>query len=235
MKICFIVAMQAEAQPFIDRFGVSEAPGFFMPLPCKMYQTDIDGNKLYVVLNGQQQGSDLVGCEAASVATMAAIQQLRPDLVINSGTCGAFKKNGAAIGDVYISNGVMFHDRRVPGDDAWGTQSLGNYPIFDRAAEIANAIGFKMGKVTTGSSLDMQPCDLQIIEENHGELKDMEGAAVAFVCSLFKTPIMLIKSVTDLCDESAETFEIFKKNLSMASHAIADANEKVINYLLKKS
>lgn len=235
MKICFIVAMQAEAQPFIDRFGVSEAPGFFLPLPCKMYQTDIDGDKLYVVLNGQQQGSDLVGCEAASVATMAAIQQLRPDLVINSGTCGAFKKNGAAIGDVYISNGVMFHDRRVPGDDAWGTQSLGNYPIFDRAAEIANAIGFKMGKVTTGSSLDMQPCDLQIIEENHGELKDMEGAAVAFVCSLFKTPIMLIKSVTDLCDESAETFEIFKKNLAMASHAIADANEKVINYLLKKS
>jgi nucleoside phosphorylase len=235
MKICFIVAMQAEAQPFIDRFGVSEVPGFFLPLPCKMYQTDIDGNKLYVVLNGQQQGSDLVGCEAASVATMAAIQQLRPDLVINSGTCGAFKKNGASIGDVYISNGVMFHDRRVPGDDAWGTQSLGNYPIFDRAAEIANAIGFKMGKVTTGSSLDMQPCDLQIIEENHGELKDMEGAAVAFVCSLFKTPIMLIKSVTDLCDESAETFEIFKKNLAMASHAIADANEKVINYLLKKS
>lgn len=235
MKICFIVAMQAEAQPFIDRFGVSEVPGFFMPLPCKMYQTDINGNKLYVVLNGQQQGSDLVGCEAAAVATMAAIQQLHPDLVINSGTCGAFKKNGASIGDVYISNGVMFHDRRVPGDDAWGTQSLGNYPIFDHAAEIANAIGFKMGKVTTGSSLDMQPCDLQIIEENHGELKDMEGAAVAFVCSLFKTPIMLIKSVTDLCDESAETFEIFKKNLAMASHAIADANEKVINYLLKKS
>ena len=160
-----------------------------------------------VVLNGQQHGSDLVGCEAASVATLCAIQQLHPDIVINSGTCGAFKKNGAAIGEVYVANAVMFHDRRVPGDDAWGTQALGNYPVYAGAAELANSLGYKMGKVTTGSSLDMQPCDLQIIEENHGELKDMEGAAVAFVCSLFQTPILLLKSVTDLCDSGAETFE----------------------------
>ena len=223
--------MQAEAQPFIDRFGVKEEEGFFAPLPCKLYRAQVDGCELDVVLNGQQHGSDLVGCEAASVATLAAIQKLNPDLVINSGTCGAFQKNGAAIGDVYLANAVMFHDRRVPGDDAWGTQALGNYPVYERHAEIAEALGYKQGKVTTGSSLDMQPCDLQIIEENHGELKDMEGAAVAFVCSLFQTPILLIKSVTDLCDSGAETFEVFKQNLAKASQAIADANEKVIRYL----
>jgi len=231
MKICFVVAMQAEAQPFIDRFGVSEVTDFFAPLPCKLYRAKVGNSELDIVLNGQQHGSDLVGCEAASVATMAAIQQLHPDLVINSGTCGAFKKNGADIGEVYISNAVMFHDRRVPGDDAWGTQALGNYPIYERAAEIAQALGFKMGKVTTGSSLDMQPCDEQIIAENHGELKDMEGAAVAFVCSLYKVPVLFIKSVTDLCDSGAETFEIFKKNLAKASEAIANANERVIRYL----
>jgi nucleoside phosphorylase len=233
MKICFIVAMQAEAQPFIDRFGVEEVKDFFAPLPCKLYRTALGENELDVVLNGQQHGSDLVGCEAASVATLAAIQQLHPDIVINSGTCGAFKKNGAAIGEVYVANAVMFHDRRVPGDDAWGTQALGNYPVYAGAAELANSLGYKMGKVTTGSSLDMQPCDLQIIEENHGELKDMEGAAVAFVCSLFQTPILLLKSVTDLCDSGAETFEVFKKNLAQASQAIADANERVVKYLLK--
>lgn len=233
MKICFVVAMQAEAQPFIDRFGVVEVKDFFAPLPCKLYRTQIGENELNVVLNGQQHGSDLVGCEAASVATMAAIQQLHPDLVINAGTCGAFKKNGAAIGDVFISNAVMFHDRRVPGDDAWGTQALGNYPIYVRAQEIAEALGYKMGKVTTGSSLDMQPCDLQIIEENHGELKDMEGAAIGFVCSLYKVPVLFIKSVTDLCDSGAETFEIFKQNLAMASSAIAEANERVVRYLIK--
>lgn len=235
MKICFIVAMQAEAQPFIDRFGVSEVQSFFAPLPCKLYRARVGESELDVVLNGQQQGSDLVGCEPATVATLAAIQKLSPDLVINSGTCGAFRKNGARIGDVFVSNAVMFHDRRVPGDDAWGTQSLGNYPVYERSAEVAGALAMKMGKVTTGSSLDMQPCDLKIIEENHGELKDMEGAAVAFVCSLFGTPVMLLKSVTDLCDSGAETYEIFRQNLALASQAIADANERVVRYLAKNA
>jgi nucleoside phosphorylase len=183
------------------------------------------------VLNGQQQGSDLVGCEAASVATLSAIQRLHPDIIINSGTCGAFRANGAEIAEVYIGNGVMFHDRRVPGDDAWGTQSLGNYPVWEGSTQLAQALGFKMGKVTTGSSLDMQPCDFSIIQQHGGELKDMEGAAVGFVCSLFKTPILYVKSVTDLCDGGAETFEEFSRNLHHACETLKNANERIIEFL----
>lgn len=224
--------MRAEAKPFIEHYKVQLLTGFFAPLPCLCYFAKVGENDLYVVLNGEQHGSDLVGCEAASVATMAAIQKLQPDLIINSGTCGAFKRNGAAIGDVFLGSGVMFHDRRVPGDDAWGTQALGNYPVWEQTAALAEELGFKTGKVTTGSSLDMQPCDEQIIRENHGELKDMEGAAVAFVCSLFKVPILFVKSVTDLCDSGAETFEEFSKNLAMASEQLRIANVKVIDHLL---
>lgn len=231
--ILYIVAMQAEAQPFIDAFGIVEQPNFFAPLPCRLYSTDFEnGTKLHVVLNGQQHGSDLVGCEAASVATLAAIERLHPDLVINSGTCGAFETNDAHIAEVFIGNGVMFHDRRVPGDDEWGTQALGNYKVWEGSEALAKNLGFKLGKVTTGSSLDMQPCDLQIIKENGGELKDMEGAAVAFVCSLLNTPILFVKSVTDLCDNGAETFEEFSKNLSAASESLRDANKRIICHLL---
>lgn len=265
MKICYIVAMRAEAKPFIEHFGVKEVPGFFDPLPCQLYKTELpaaahpqaseaerntaddpqnhilpsspsggragDGGQLFVVLNGAQHDSDLVGCEATAVATVAAIQKIQPDLVINSGTCGAFECNGAKIGDVYLGNAVMFHDRRVPGDDAWGTQALGNYPVWEGTKALAEQLGLKLGKVTTGSSLDMQPCDEQIIRENHGELKDMEGAAVAFVCSLYKVPILFVKSVTDLCDNTADTFETFSKNLAMASEELRKANVKIIETL----
>lgn len=233
MNICYIVAMQAEAQPFIEHYGVQEVEGFFAPLPCKLYQAEVNGSKLSIVLNGQQHGSNLIGCEAASVATLSAIQRLSPDLIINSGTCGAFMSNDAHIGDVFIGNGVMFHDRRVLGDDEWDTQSFGNYPVWEGSSALADKLGFKMGKVTTGSSLDMQPCDLQIIQENHGELKDMEGAAVAFVCSLFHTPILFVKSVTDLCDSGAETLEEFRKNLALACQKLREANIRVIDELTK--
>lgn len=231
MKICYVVAMVAEAQPFIEHFGVELLPNFFSPLPCLCYKGVIRNSELYIVLNGQQHGSDLVGCEAASVATLSAIQKIQPDLIINSGTCGAFQRDGAKIGDVYLGTSVMFHDRRVPGDDAWGTQALGNYPVYEGAARLAARLGFKTGKVTTGSSLDMQPCDEEIIRQNGGQLKDMEGAAVAFVCSLFGTPVLFVKSVTDLCDSGAETFEIFRQNLAKASQALKEANIKIIESL----
>lgn len=235
MNITYIVAMQAEAQPFIDHYGVEEVKDFFAPLPCKLYSITIGDSTLNIVLNGQQHGSDLVGCEAASVATLAAIQKLNPDIVVNSGTCGAFKSDGAEIAQVYLGNAVMFHDRRVPGDDEWGTQALGNYPVYNKVEEMASALGLKLGKVTTGSSLDMQPCDLEIIKANGGQLKDMEGAAVAFVCSLFQKPVLFVKSVTDLCDSGAETFEEFTRNLAQACETLRLANIRVIDFLLRRS
>lgn len=236
MNITYIIAMQAEAEPFIEHFGVQEVPDFFSPLPCRLYRADIavtsgEPVRLNIVCNGQQHGSDLVGCEAASVATLAAIEKLHPDIVINSGTCGAFRADGADIAQVYIGNSCMFHDRRVPGDDRWGTQALGNYPVWSGAETLAHTLGLDMAKVTTGSSLDMQPCDLQIIRENGGRLKDMEGAAVAFVCSLMGVPVMFVKSVTDLCDGGAETYEEFSRNLSKACRALKEVNIRVIDYI----
>ena len=230
-KICYIVAMRAEAHPFIEEFQLHEVKDYFAPYPFILYQGTVGQMELSVVLNGEQHGSDLVGCEAASITTYAAIERLHPDLVINSGTCGAFKADGAKIADIYIGNAVMFHDRRVPGEDAWGTQALGNYPLWSQSEALAEVLAFKIGKVTTGSSLDMQPIDLEIIRSNGGQLKDMEAAAIAFTCSLTHTPLLLVKSVTDLCDGGEKTFEEFSKNLSAASQALRVANKRIIYYL----
>lgn len=233
MHICYIIAMQAEAQPFIDAFNVKEQEGAFAPLPCRLYQAEPKAGKtLSIVTLGRQHERDLVGCEAASVATLAAVEKLHPDLVVNSGTCGAWARKGADIGNVYVADSVMFHDRRVPGDDDWDTQGLGNYPVWEGSREMAERLALETGKVTTGSSLDLQPCDEVIIEREGGELKDMEGAAVAFVCSLTGVPVMLIKSVTDLCDDSAPTLETFLKNLHLASERLAEVNRKAVELLL---
>lgn len=228
MHICYIVAMRAEARPFIEAYGLEPVSDAFAPLPCLRYEGAAGAHRLSVVLPGEQHGSDLVGCEAAVLATHLAVSQLKPDLVINSGTCGGWKKHGAQIARVYIADGVMFHDRRIPGDDAWTTQSLGNYPVWAGSAALAERLGMPMGKVTTGSSLDLQPCDAEIIEAHGGRLKDMEGAAVAFVCSLYGVPVMLVKSVTDLCDDSADTLDTFRQNLAAASEALRKANERII-------
>lgn len=233
--ICYIVAMRAEATPFIREFGLKPNENFFAPLPCQLYEGEVNGTRLCVVLNGAQHDSDLVGCEAATLATSQAIQRLRTDLIINSGTCGAFESKGADIARVYIGNGVMFHDRRVPGDDAWATQSIGNYPVWKGSHALALQLGLPEGKVTTGSSLDMQPCDLEVIQQHGGELKDMEGAAIAFVCSLYGVPVLFVKSVTDLVDHSADTFEVFSRNLAAAGESLRQVNKQIISLLTRQN
>lgn len=39
-------------------------------------------------------------------------QTIKPDLVINAGTAGGFKKHDTAIGNVFVSTRVKNHDRR---------------------------------------------------------------------------------------------------------------------------
>ena len=129
-RICYVVAMVAEAKPFIERYHIQEVKGFFAPLPCLLYEGEVDGVTLNVVLNGQEHGSDLIGCEAATMATLSAIQRLHPDIIINSGTCGGFRAKGAEIAKVYIGNGVMFQtavcQATIPGPPrVWATTPFG--------------------------------------------------------------------------------------------------------------
>ncbi|MBQ1649999.1 MAG: hypothetical protein II055_02555, partial [Prevotella sp.] len=187
------------------------------------------GESVFVILNGVDHNRDLIGCEAAAVTTQVAIQRLQPDLVISCGTCGGWQRYGARVGQTYIADGVMFHDRRVPGDNEWDTQGLGNYKVWEGSWRIAEALGLPMGKVTTGSSFDLSPEEDALIDANGGRLKEMEGAAVAFVCSLYKVPVMLVKAVTNLRDAEEENIDSFQENLKRASLSLRETLVKIIN------
>jgi 5'-methylthioadenosine nucleosidase len=59
-------------------------------------------------------GVDSVGTISSALVTYAAIQSLKPDLIINAGTAGGFKARGATVGDIFIASHSAFHDRRIP-------------------------------------------------------------------------------------------------------------------------
>lgn len=223
--------MQAEAQPLIDCYGMQEVDGAFAPLPCRLYSHTEGDMRVYVVLPGRQHDRDLIGCEAAAMATTLAMERLHPDLVINSGTCGAWQRYGMAVGSVYVGSGAMFHDRRVPGDNAWATQGVGNYPVWEGSEALAEKVQLAMGKVTTGSSFDITEEEEKTIEENEGRLKEMEGAAVAFVCSAYQVPVLLVKAVTNLRDAHSDDMSDFQKNLRMAASELLRVNKEIISYL----
>ena len=88
----------------------------------------------------------------AALSTFAAINELHPDVVINAGTAGGFKRQGGNIGDAYIGTHFRHHDRRIPipGFTEYG---IGHLIAFS-CKNLVETHSFKTGVVSTGNSLD---------------------------------------------------------------------------------
>jgi 5'-methylthioadenosine nucleosidase len=210
-NICFIIAMKAEAQQLINHFNLKVNLDFAPELPMRHWEGLIGSTRLNIVINGEDPmfKLDLIGTQAATLATHLAMNNLKPDLIISAGTAGAFAENGASIGEVFLSYPhIVYHDRRIaiPG---WDKMGIGSYKVFDTLG-IANAI-----------------------RTLNGEIKEMEAAAVAWVASLYNTPVFCLKSVTDLVDIPHPNHEQFQLNLKLAVNNLTLKCIDVINFLIK--
>jgi 5'-methylthioadenosine nucleosidase len=230
-NICFVIAMRAEAQPIIDALQLVEDSSFCPGLPMRGWTGAYRNIQLSLVINGKdpETGLDLIGTQAATLATQFAIDKYNPQLIVNAGTAGAFGENGANIGEVFLSRDhVVFHDRRVP-IAGWDKQSIGYFQVLD-VSELTS-LGFKMGVVTTGNSLDMPEHDEENIRKIGGEIKEMEAAAVAWVARLHQVPLFCVKAVTDLMDSGIPTHEEFDQNLKLATENLQKGVTNIIDFL----
>ncbi|KAJ1411652.1 Nucleoside phosphorylase domain [Sesbania bispinosa] len=232
-NIVIVIAMQTEALPVVNRFQLTEDPHSPFPegVPWVRYHGTYKDLNINLIWPGKDPGLgvDSVGTISSALVTYAAIQALQPDLIINAGTAGGFKAKGASIGDIFIASDCAFHDRRIP------------IPVFDlygvglrKAFETPNLVkelNLKVAKLSTGDSLDMTPQDESSIIANDATVKDMEGAAVAYVADLLKVPAIFIKAVTDIVDGDKPTAEEFLQNLASVTAALDLAVEQVINFI----
>ncbi|MEO0512974.1 MAG: 5'-methylthioadenosine nucleosidase [Planctomycetota bacterium] len=231
-NVCLLMAMHAEARPVIDRLGLEEvSPPWPDWMPMRLYQRSRP-TRVSLLLFGRDErfGVDLIGTQAATLAASQSVEHLRPDLVISAGTCGGFLLRGGAIGDVYLSEGdFVFHDRRVP-LEGFHESSLGQYPSMDVRA-LAAALGLKTGVVTTGDALDALDACRERMEGAGASVKEMEAAAIAWVCSLAGVPMFAVKAVTDLVDGEHPTEAEFVQNLSLAVDRLAGSLDRVLRAL----
>ncbi|KAK3038379.1 hypothetical protein RJ639_030279, partial [Escallonia herrerae] len=187
-----------------------------------------------VIWLGQDRvlGVNSVGTVSASLVTYASIQALQPDLIINAGTAGGFKAKGACIGDVFLASDVAFHDRRIP------------IPVFDlygvglrqalSTPNLVKELNLKVGRLSTGDSLDMSAKDEAFIIANDVTVKDMEGAAIAYVADLLKVPAIFLKAVTDIVDGDKPTAVEFRQNLAAVAATLDQAVTQVVDFIKEK-
>lgn len=219
-----IMAMEAEAAPLIQQTGMKSVASPDPRLPFRYYRSEYKGLRLILSLSGKdaRRGVDNIGTEPATLNTYLLIREFQPDLIVNAGTAGGFKKHGGEIGDIYFSSGsFQYHDHRIPipGFDEYGK---GSYPTLD-VSGIAARLGYKTGVVSTGNALDFTDSCTRIMIENDARVKEMEAAAIAWVCDALKIPFFAVKSVTDIVDGPHPTAEEFLRNLNLASQNLSHA------------
>lgn len=223
MRVALLFAMQAEALPLLRALGFESSASTDPRLGFVRYAGDHRSLDLLVSTNGKdpRHGVDQIGTQAAVLNAYLTLEAHRPDLCINAGTAGGFVKRGAKIGDVILSHGtVRYHDRRIPipGFDAYG---VGSYPSLILPA-VAARLGLREGAISTSDSLDATTECHTRMDEHETHAKEMEAAAVAWVCSKLGVPFVAMKAITDLVDGGQATEAEFLANLQHASDRLCD-------------
>ena len=124
--------MESDARPLLNRLELVPLENLIPHSPCKIFVGEHNGASVSVVINGKCETYkvDNVGTTPAALSTFLAINQLKPDLVINAGTAAGFKRKGASIGDIFVSTVIKYHDRRFPPKGyAYGVGSYESHPI----------------------------------------------------------------------------------------------------------
>ncbi len=231
------MAMQREAESLIQGLGLrKQDQPFSSSVPFQVYSGMLGKVQLSLITSGTDPDYhvDNVATVPATLMTYLAIEKFAPDLLLNAGTAGGIAEGGCEIGDVYLSSGrFCFHDRRIPlpGFDRYG---MGLYPACDTSA-VARELKLKTGSISTGNSLDLLEKDMQLIKENKAVIKDMEAAAIAWVCRTLSVPMFAVKAITDLIDKDTPPETQFMKNLDLASTNLGIKTIEVLRYLEKEN
>jgi adenosylhomocysteine nucleosidase len=224
-KIGIIGAMDEEIELLLkrltsvetmDRAGIQYYEGFFLE------------KRVVLCKSG-------VGKVNAAVCTQILIDRFGVDAIIFTGVAGALHPS-LDIGDVVISTECMQHDMDVSalGFDR-GTIPFAEKSIFQadpqllqfayEASEQLFAGRTMKGRILSGDQfIANRETVQQLYEQMGGACTEMEGAAVAQVCSMNSVPFIVIRSMSDRADGSAHVnFAEFTVLASKNSYEMVEA------------
>ena len=198
--ILYIFATTMEAAFFVEACCFQSVPaGFHRNLSLTMKTRT--GN--IVLITG-------MGPVAASIKTEKAIGEYSPDIIINTGICGALTPALPCYEKVIVKDtidGDLFIDRDVYQSltvqtPSHHTRNLQGFPLLTLATVKEPVFG--------GPEKDQLQTVAQIV--------DMEGHSINKVCHRFQTPLLMIKVISDFADSHGKKH--IHENLSNLSRLL---------------
>lgn len=221
--------MMGEAKPIINSLQLNF---WKKDLPILLYSNEL--RNIVLAVNGidKKNEVDLVASQPATMTATILCRNYQPDLIINAGSAGAFESSELKLGEVILGkNPYFFHDRRIPLEkyDRYGEGRIQGVDT----KMLSKLLRLKQEIISTGNSLDHTNLDLKIIKNFRANVKDMEAAAIAWVCSIYKTQFFAVKSITDFIGKNNE--EKFIQNFALSNKNLAREMSRIIELLRNKN
>ena len=182
-----------------------------------------------------------VGKVNASMCTQFLIDDFNPDYIIFTGVAGALNPE-LNIKDIVISKDSIQHDIDAsslgfPRGTILFTE-LRNFSASDKLANLAydsaKSLGFNAikGRMLTGDQFITDSHQNQdLVNEFQGDCVDMESAAVAQVADFNNIPHVIIRTISDKADHSADVnFTEFCKEAAEMSYEVVVGILKKLEY-----
>lgn len=156
-----------------------------------------------------------VGKVNAAICTQIMIDTFQVEAVLFTGVAGAVDPD-LDIGDLVISSECQYHDM----DASKLGFAKGEIPYQETSVFLADpdwinwakkagakldGVNVKVGKVVSGDQFISDPAKVsELREQFSASCVEMEGAAVAHVCHFNRVPYVVIRSISDRADHSAD-------------------------------
>ena len=196
-----------------------------------LYEGTLVGKKVVLVKSG-------VGKVFAAMITQYLIDVFKVNLILFTGVGGALNRT-LTIGDVVVGKDCVFHDfDAIPLGFKRGQISYTNYRFFAANEELVRLAlqtplthhKIMSGRILTGDQFFTQAERNEhryLTQELEGDCIEMEGAAVAVVCTINEIPHLVMRTMSDNADGKAvEDYHAF-------TSVVAGNSCKIVEYILK--
>ncbi|MCE5097517.1 5'-methylthioadenosine/S-adenosylhomocysteine nucleosidase [Staphylococcus devriesei] len=192
----------------------------------KFYRGKLNDKEVVLTQSG-------IGKVNAAISTTLLIEKFNPKVIINTGSAGALDEQ-LAVGDILISNDVMYHDADAT---AFGyeygqiPQMPAQFHANDELLTLTEKVitdqnyNAKVGQIVSGDSFIGSAEQRLVLKRQFPEAMavEMEATAIAQTCYQFKVPFIVTRAVSDLANGEAEmSFEEFLGQAAKSSSTIVE-------------
>ncbi len=217
MRIAIMGAMPEEVEPLVARLdNVNEV----LYADNTFYMGEYRGKEIVVAYSK-------IGKVFAALTAATLIEKFECEMVLFTGVAGAISDE-LKIGDLIVADGLCQHDLDITAFGhphgyvpegavcIWadpGLREIAKKVAYDQKVEI------KEGVIATGDQFVADPERKNWIGETFkADALEMEGAAVAVVCSALDVPFFILRAISDSADMDAGfDFDAFLKSSARVS------------------